>query len=135
VRRNNGNIFNTNNYGRCLDVVMHHPTRTGREYRLMVKGCSMIDLIDKIQTKAEEFEIAGNNEMFELLDTIAHCLREKINYKNLLERYITHVGIEEGGDYIGRIHGNKGQNSDIPFSDEEIKELEKFDNSGREKYD
>ncbi len=58
-----------------------------------------------------------------------------INYKDLLERYITHVGIEEGGDYISRIHNNKGEISNIPFSDKEIEELKKLDDSGYEKYD
>jgi hypothetical protein len=51
-----------------------------------------------------------------------------LNYKDLLQRYMAYVASEEGIDFVDRLCRSK--DNDLPFSDDEIKELEKLDRFG-----
>ena len=63
-----------------------------------------------------------------------------MNYKNLLQKYITHVSLEEGDDFIGAIQYNRDKDvwesfkSEIPFTIEELSLLVELSELGMEEY-
>lgn len=51
----------------------------------------------------------------------------EIKYKNLLMKYMTHVGLEAGDSFLNRIFRQKGDLSGISFTKRELGELRKLE--------
>ena len=54
-----------------------------------------------------------------------------VDYAALLVKYIAHVSLEEGDDYIDKIWNGRGRTSFVEFSDEEVEALKEAELQSR----